>query len=107
MGTVNKPVKWTRRALKDLSKITVFNAKIIGKEKALKIAHNLIDAPKILENTKYDFENIGTVDEAFSHLKYEYRKIFYKNYRIIYRNGKTKTYITRFFDMRQNPKKNL
>lgn len=107
MGVVNKPVKWTRRALKDLSKITVFNAKTIGKEKALKIAHNLIDAPKILENTEYDFKNIGTVDEAFSHLKYEYRKIFYKNYRITYRNGKTKIYITRVFDMRQNPKKNL
>ena len=106
MGDVNKPVKWTRRALKDLSKITVFNAKTIGKDKALKIAHNLIDAPKILENTEYDFKNIGTVDEAFNHLKYEYRKIFYENYRITYRNGKTKIYITRVFDMRQNPNKN-
>jgi len=107
LGVEVKPVKWTRRALKDLSKITVFNAKTIGKEKALKTAHKLIDAPKILENVEYDFKNIGTVDESFSHLKYEYRKIFYQNYRIKYRNGKTKIYITRVFDMRQNPRKNL
>ena len=106
MGLVNKQVKWTKRALKDISKITVFNAKTIGKEKALKTAHKLIDTPKILENTEYDFENIGTVDEAFGYLKNEYRKIFYKHYKITYRKGKTKIYITRVFDMRQNPKKN-
>lgn len=106
MGVVVKPVKWTRRALKDLNKISVFNANAIGKEKALEIAHKLIDAPKILENTEYDFKNIGTIDEAFSHLKYEYRKIFFRNYKITYRNGKTKIYITRVFDMQQNPNKN-
>lgn len=106
MGIVVKPVKWTRRALKDLNKISIFNANAIGKEKALEIAHKLIDAPKILENTEYDFKNIGTIDEAFSHLKYEYRKIFFRNYKITYRNGKTKIYITRVFDMQQNPNKN-
>ena len=106
MGSVIKPVKWTKRALKDLSKITVFNAKNISKEKALKIAHLLINAPKILENTEYDFNDIGAIDESFKHLKYEYRKLFYKNYKITYRKGKTKIYITRVFDMRQNPNKN-
>ena len=106
MGVVVKPVKWTKRALKDLSKITVFNAKNIGKENALETAHKLIDAPKILANTEYNFKNIGTIDDAFNHLKSDYRKIFYKNYKITYRNGKTKIYITRVFDMRQNPNKN-
>lgn len=90
MGTTVKPVAWTKRALKDLNKISVFNSKTIGKKKALKIAHNVIDAPKILENPEYDFKNIGSIDESFSHLKQEYRKIFHDNYKITYRNGKTK-----------------
>ncbi|MDO6761100.1 type II toxin-antitoxin system RelE/ParE family toxin [Tamlana sp. 2_MG-2023] len=106
MGPVIKPVVWTKRALKDLNKISVFNSKTIGKKKALEIAHNVIDAPKILENSNYDFKNIGSIDESFSHLKQEYRKIFYDNYKITYRNGKTKIYITRVFDTRQYPGKN-
>ena len=106
MGTVIKPVKWTRRALKDLSKISVFNAKSIGKEKALQIAHKIIDVPRILENKEYDFKNIGSIDETFNHLKQDYRKIFFKHYKITYRSGKTKVYITRVFDTRQNPNKN-
>lgn len=106
MGIVVKSVVWTKRALKDLSKISIFNAKVVGKSKALEVAHNIIDAPKILENTVYDFQNIGSVDESFSHLKREYRKIYYKHYKITYRNGKTKIYITRVFDTRQYPSKN-
>ena len=106
MGVEIKSVKWTKRALKDLSKVSVFNAKSIGREKALEIAHKIIDAPRILENPEYDFKNIDSIDEAFSHLKQEYRKIFYTNYKITYRNGKTKIYITRVFDTRQNPNKN-
>lgn len=106
MGVVVKSVAWTKRALKDLRKISIFNASVIGKSKALEVAHNVIDAPKILENTEYDFQNIGSVDESFSHLKQEYRKIYYKHYKITYRNGKTKIYITRVFDTRQHPSKN-
>lgn len=78
----------------------------MGKEKALEIAHSIIDATRMLENTQFDFKNIGSIDEVFSHLKQEYRKIFYKNYKITYRNGKTKIYITRVFDIRQHPNKN-
>lgn len=106
MGVVVKSVKWTSRALKDIKKIIEFNSQTIGKEKALITAHKLIDAPKVLENTTYDFKKIGTVDEAFSHLKHEYRKLYYKHYKITYRIGKTHIYITRVFDMRQNPSKN-
>jgi len=101
-----KPVTWTKRALKDLNKLSIFNSGLLGKEKALEIAHKIVDAPQILENPEYDFKNIGSIDESFTHLKQEYRKIFYKNYKITYRNGKTKIYITRVFDTRQNPKKN-
>lgn len=106
MGVEIKPVKWTKRALKDLNRITVFNSENIGKEKALEIAHKIIDVPGILENPDYDFKNIGSIDEAFNHLKQEYRKIFYTHYKITYRNGNTKIYITRVFDTRQNPNKN-
>lgn len=101
-----KSVYWTKRALKDLQKISLFNAKNIGRKKALEIAHKLIDAPGILENPEYDFENMGSIDEVFNHLKRNYRKIIYSNYKITYRNGKTKIYITRVFDTRQHPNKN-
>jgi plasmid stabilization system protein ParE len=106
LETVAKPVAWTKRALKDLNQITIFNVKALDKEKALQIAHKIIDFPKILENPDYDFKNIGSSDESFSHLKREYRKIFYGSYKITYRNGKSKIYITRVFDTRQNPNKN-
>lgn len=106
MGFKVKPVTWTKRALKDLYKVSIFNAKSLGEEKALEIAHNIIDTPKILENPAYDFKNIGSIDESFSHLRQEYRKIFYENCKITYREGKTKIYITRVFDTRQNPNKN-
>ena len=101
-----KPVSWTNRALKDLYKITVFNSNLLGASKALNIAHTIIETPKILENPNFDFKNIGGIDDSFNHLKQEYRKIFYKHYKITYRNGKTKIYITRVFDTRQLPSKN-
>lgn len=101
-----KPVSWTGRALKDLYKVTLFKAQSMGGEKALKIAHTIIDAPKILENPAYDFKNIGSADESFGHLKREYRKIFCEGCKITYREGKSKIYITRVFDTRQHPKKN-
>ncbi len=106
MGTIVKPVAWTKRALKDLNGISIFNAKASGKTKALEIAHKVIDVSNILENPEYDFKNIGSIDESFSHLKQEYRKLFHNNYKITYRNGKTKIYIIRVFDMRQHPNKN-
>lgn len=106
MGFIVKPVNWTKRALKDLNNVSIFNSKSLGKETALEIAHKIIDAPKILENPEYDFKNIGSIDESFSHLKYEYRKIFYSYCKITYREGKTKIYITRVFDTRQHPNKN-
>lgn len=106
MATVVKPIAWTKRALKDLNQITKFNVKALDKEKAIELANKIIDFPKILENPDYDFKNIGTYDESFSHLKREYRKIFYGNYKITYRNGESKIYITRVFDTRQNPNKN-
>jgi len=101
-----KAITWTKRALKDLNRITIFISKSIGKEKALDIAHKIIDVPNILENPEFDFQNIGSIDESFSHLKNEYRKLFYFDYKITYRNGKTKIYITRVFDTRQHPNKN-
>ena len=103
MGTVIKSIVWTKRGLKDLKKVSKFNAEIKGKKKALEIAHNIINAPKILENPEYDFKNIGSVDDSFSHLKQEYRKIFSEGCKITYRKGKTKIYVTRVFDTRQSP----
>jgi hypothetical protein len=69
LGVIEKSVTWTKRGLKDLHKISIFNSKAIGKKKALEIAHKVIDAPKILENPEYDFKNIGSIDDSFNHLK--------------------------------------
>lgn len=106
MGSVIKPVLWTGRALKDLQKVTLFKAQSMGGKKALEIAHTIVDAPKLLENPEYDFKNIGSVDESFSHMKREYRKIFCEGCKITYREGRTKIYVTRVFDTRQHPRKN-
>jgi len=38
LGLIAKPVTWTKRALKDLNKVSIFNSKSLGKEKALEIA---------------------------------------------------------------------
>ena len=101
-----KPVYWTNRAIKDLKKVREFYVKIYGLEKAQTYIQQIFDATKILENPNHDFVQIGAVDEYFSHLKYEYRKIYEHYCKITYREGKDKIYINRVFDMRQNPKKN-
>lgn len=44
----------------------------------------------ILENPKFDFSEMGMVDDEFSHLKYEYRKLIHGYHKITYRVGKTK-----------------
>jgi len=101
-----KPVYWTNRAIKDLKKVKSFYIEIYGLEKAKQYTQQIYNATKILENPDYDFVNIGAVDDYFSHLKYEYRKIYEHYCKITYREGKDKIYINRVFDMRQNPKKN-
>ena len=106
MERIIKPVYFTSRALKDLEKITRFNALLFGFKKAIKITNDLIDSVEILENKNYDFSKIGSVDSEFKHLKRNYRKIIDGNYKITYREGVDKIYINRVFDTRQNPNKN-
>lgn len=106
MGFIAKQVAWTKRGLKDLKKVSKFNSKTKGREKAIAIAHNIISAPEILENPEYDYKNIGSPDESFNHLKREYRKIFCEGCKITYWEGSTKIYVTRVFDTRQHPRKN-
>ena len=106
MGGIIKSVAFTKRALKDLKKVTKFNADVLGKEKAKKIAKEIVNATTILETSEYDFKSLGSVDDFFDYLKTEYRKIYHKDYKINYREGKTKIYIVRVFDTRQNPNKN-
>lgn len=106
MGRLIKEVSWTKRALKDLKKVRDFNTKLQGKQKAKAMAQRIFDEPKMLQNPKFDYTNIGSIDEQFSHLKREYRKIFAEGCKITYREGKDKIYITRVFDQRQRPSKN-
>jgi plasmid stabilization system protein ParE len=98
-----KPVYWTARAIKNLEKVTRFNAKLYNFKKAIQIATELRQSTEILEQKS--FKEIGAIDEDFVHLKHEYRKLIHHNCKITYREGKTKIYINRVFDTRQNPKK--
>jgi hypothetical protein len=54
----------------------------------------------------FEFSKIGSINEDFTHLKFEYRKLIYHHCKITYREGKDKIYINRIFDTRQNPIKN-
>ncbi len=69
MDRIIKPVFWTTRAIKDLEKVTRFNALLYGFDKAVQIALKLQKGTEILENPKYDFSEIGAVDLEFIHLK--------------------------------------
>jgi len=99
-----KPVFWTARSVKDLEKITRFNATLFGFEKAIEIALSIRSHTEILESNH--FKEIGSVDEEFLHLKRKYRKLIHYHCKITYREGTTKIYINRIFDTRQNPNKN-
>lgn len=106
MERIIKPVFWTNRAVKDLEKITRFNSQLYGFDKVIKIALELKKLTETLENPYYDFSEIGSVDESFTHLKRNYRKLILHHCKITYREGLDKIYINRVFDTRQNPTKN-
>lgn len=104
MERISKPIFWTNRAVKDLEKVTRFNIKLFGFNKAIEIAKEIQETTEILELN--DFNQIGSIDEDFTHLKFEYRKLINHHCKITYREGKEKIYINRIFDTRQKPNKN-
>jgi plasmid stabilization system protein ParE len=101
-----KPVLLTHRAIRDLIKIKKFHIELYGEKIAGKIIEDLFGYLGILENPEQNFTKIGAKDEAFSHLKRNYRKLIINTIKVTYRVGKTKMYVVRVFDTRQNPKKN-
>lgn len=70
------------------------------------IIYKIFNRIQILESSDIDLHKIGAIDESFSKLKRTYRKLILDYYKITYREGKTKIFIVRVFDTRQNPKKN-
>lgn len=101
-----KPVEWTSRATKDLEKITRFYIELYGHSKARQIATELRQSTEVLEHEDVDTSKIGAIDDVFTHLKYNYRKLLQHHCKITYRIGKAKIYIVRVFDTRQHPNKN-
>ena len=101
-----KIVELTSRAIKDLNKIKSFNKALFGEEKAEFIIDKIFSHLKILESPNIDLKKVGGIDESFLKLKRTYRNLFLDYYKITYREGKTKIYIVRVFDTRQNPNKN-
>lgn len=75
MERIIKPVFWTNRAVKDLQKVTRFNSKLFGFNKAIEIAIEIQEGTEILESS--DFNKISSIDEDFTHLKFEYRKLIH------------------------------
>lgn len=101
-----KPVELTTRAIKDLEKVRDYCTVHFGEEKADQIIDEIFDHIAILENPDHDFTAIGMVDDDFAHLKRSYRKIFKHYCKITYREGRSKIYVIRVFDTRQDPRKN-
>ena len=101
-----KIVELTSRAIKDINKIKSFNNELLGEEKATFIIEKIFNRMQILESSDIDLQKIGAIDERFSKLKRTYRKLILDYYKITYREGKTKIFIIRVFDTRQNPNKN-
>ncbi len=81
-----------------------FYSELYGEETAKEIAFEIHKRTDILRESK--FTRIGIIDESFTHLKHEYRKLIIKYCKITYREGKDKVYVVRIFDTRQNPNKN-
>ena len=106
MSSSIKRVELTSRAIKDLKKVKSFNLDLYGIVRAIEIIDAIFELLGTLENPNYNFTEIGEVDKDFNHLKYSYRKLTHHHCKITYRNGKTKIYVIRIFDTRQNPKKN-
>ncbi|HEA30109.1 MAG TPA: type II toxin-antitoxin system RelE/ParE family toxin [Leeuwenhoekiella sp.] len=104
---MSNPIIWTTRASKDLKKIFDFYKNLYGAEKAGQIALEIRKHTEILETSAENFKQIGQIDENFKHLKRDYRKLIHHHCKITYRIGNSVIYITRVFDTRQNPKKNL
>jgi plasmid stabilization system protein ParE len=99
-------VELTSRSIKDLQSIRVFNDNLYSVSKSREIIDDIFKELEILENSAVDFTEIGSVDEEFTHLKYEYRKLVTSHYKITYRKGRKAIYVIRIFDTRQNPSKN-
>lgn len=99
-------IRWTSRAIKDLRKIYEFYIELSGEEKAFEIITGLLEYVDILNDPR--FVKMGAVDEQFTHLKRQYKKLIKKNIKITYRVSTLKTvvYINRVFETRQHPSKN-
>ncbi len=102
-----KSTYWTHRAKKDLEKMFDFNKILYDIEIAKELAYKIQERTLLLENSEYNFEEIGSIDASFSHLKHTYRKLIEGYCKITYRVGKNRIYIVRIFDTRQHPSKNL
>ena len=52
-----------------------------------------VDDELYIDIIKDEFNKIGSIDENFTHLKFEYRKLIHHHCKITYREGKEKIYI--------------
>ena len=90
-------VRWTKKALQDLLEIKNFLSDK-SESSALKIVAEILN----IENTISEFPKSGAVENSLK-LKRTYRFHVVRNYKIIYRIGKSTVYINKVFDCRKDP----
>jgi len=67
-------------AINDLRKAYDFNSEIYGEEKSFAIVQKIIFKVELLKDQR--FEGIGSIDNDFQHLNYEYRKLTIKHLKV-------------------------
>jgi len=96
-------INFTDEALANLEDRLLFLIKVqkVPLDKVEEIRANLFSSTKIL----LDHPNIGQIEENFSHLKLNHRRLIEGHYKIIYRVDSGIIHVTDFFDTREHPSK--
>jgi len=96
-------INFTDEALANLEDRLLFLIKVqkVPLDKVEEIRSNLFSRTKTL----LDHPNLGQIEENFSHLKLNHRRLIEGSYKIIYRVDGDVIHVTDFFDTREHPSK--
>lgn len=93
-----REIVWTKTSEKDIQ--TIFNyISQFSVDSATRIAENIVKSTDIL--SVEEFSEIGQIDD----INPKYRRLIYKNYKILYSIKENYIVINSVFDTRQDPQK--
>jgi len=95
MAEVNYDIVWTDKSKEDLRSIYHFLCGVISEERAFSFVKKIISEVDVLTRVPF----IGQREQK------TYRRLVYKNYKIVYHIIDESIYINRVFDSRQDPEK--